>query len=100
MGVPEESLLDRIAETFKILGIKRAMVVHGSGLDEISITAATKVVELTGKKKISYEIHPKDFVGSSPKMAELVGGNVEYNAKMVKDVLYGRNKGARGISYF
>jgi len=94
MGVPEESLLDRIAETFRILGTKRAMIVHGAGLDEISITAVTKVVELTDKKRISYEIHPKDFVSSSPKMAELVGSNAEYNAKMIKDVLYGKNKGA------
>jgi anthranilate phosphoribosyltransferase len=94
MGVPEESLLDRIAETFRILGTKRAMIVHGAGLDEISITAVTKVVELTDKKRISYEIHPKDFVSSSPKMAELVGSNAEYNAKMIKDVLCGKNKGA------
>jgi anthranilate phosphoribosyltransferase len=94
MGVPEESLLDRIAETFRILGTKRAIVVYGSGLDEISITAVTKVVELTDKKKISYEIHPKDFVNSSPKMAELIAGNAEYNAKTIKDVLSGRNKDA------
>jgi len=93
MGVPQESLLDRIAETFKILGLKRAMIVHGSGLDEISITSVTKVIELKDKKKISYEIHPKDFVLSSPKMAELVGSNAEYNAGMIKDVLYGKNKG-------
>lgn len=94
MGVPQESLLDTIAETFKILGTKRAMIIHGSGLDEISSTAVTKVIELKDKKKISYEIHPKDFISSSPKMAELVGGNAEYNAKMIKDVLYGSNKGA------
>jgi anthranilate phosphoribosyltransferase len=94
MGVPEESLLDRIADTFKILGTKRAMVVHSSGLDEISITAVTKVVELTDKEKISYEINPRDFVSSCPKMAELAGGNVEHNAKIVKNVLYGRNKDA------
>lgn len=94
MGVPAESLLDRIAETFRILGLKRAMVVHGSGLDEISITAITKVVELTGTKKISYEIHPKDFITSSPQMAELVGGSAEQNAKTIKNVLYGTTKGA------
>jgi anthranilate phosphoribosyltransferase len=94
MGVAEEALLDRIAETFKILGTKRAIIVHGSGLDEISITATTKVVELKDKKKISYEIHPKDFAISSPKMAELVGSSTEYNAKTIKDVLSARNKGA------
>jgi anthranilate phosphoribosyltransferase len=93
MGVPQESLLDRIAETFKILGIKRAMIVHGSGLDEISITSTTKVVEIKDKKKTSYEIHPKDFGISSPKMAELVGSNAEYNAGMIKEVLHGKNKG-------
>lgn len=92
MGVPEESLLDRIAETFKILGLKRAMIVHGSGLDEISITAVTKVIELKDNKKISYEIHPKDFEIQSPKMAELVGSNAEYNAGMIKEVLHGKNK--------
>jgi anthranilate phosphoribosyltransferase len=94
MGVAEEALLDRIAETFKILGTKRAIIVHGSGLDEISITATTKVVELKDKKKISYEIHPKDFAISSPKMAELVGSSTEYNAKTIKDVLSASNKGA------
>ncbi|MFA5293520.1 MAG: anthranilate phosphoribosyltransferase [Phycisphaerae bacterium] len=93
MGVPQESLLDRIAETFEILGLKRVMIVHGSGLDEISITSVTKVVELKDKKKIAYEINPKDFPISSPKMAELVGSNAEYNAGLIKDILHGKNKG-------
>ena len=88
IGVAEESLLDGIADTLKLLGTKRAVVVHGSGLDEISTTAATKVIELKDKKKISYEIHPSDFGLSSPKMAELVGSNAEYNAKFAKDILF------------
>lgn len=94
MGVPEESLLDRIAETFKILGVKRAMIVHGSGLDEISITATTKVVEIKGNEKTAFEIHPKDFGISAPNLAELAGGSAEYNAKTIKDVLAGTNKGS------
>ncbi|MBU1261068.1 MAG: anthranilate phosphoribosyltransferase [Planctomycetes bacterium] len=93
MGVPQESLLDRIAETFKILGLKRAMIVHGSGLDEISITSITKVVELKDGKTTSYQINPKDFEISSPKMAELIGSNAEYNAGLIKDILNGRKKG-------
>jgi anthranilate phosphoribosyltransferase len=93
MGVPQESLLDRIAETFKILGTKRALIVHASGLDEISITAPTKVVELKDKKKIYYEIQPRDFGISSPHIAELIGGSAEQNAKMIKSVLAGTNKG-------
>jgi anthranilate phosphoribosyltransferase len=98
MGVAEESLLDRIADTLKLLGTKRAMIVHGSGLDEISTTATTKVIELKDNKKISYEIHPSDFGLESPKMAELIGSNTEYNACLAKDILYGRKKGpARDI---
>jgi anthranilate phosphoribosyltransferase len=93
MGVPEESLLERIAETFEILGVKRAMLVHSNGLDEISISAPTKVVELKGKKRISYKIMPDEFGIQSPKMAELVGSNAEYNAGMIKDILLGKNRG-------
>lgn len=98
MGVPDEALLDKIAETFKILGTKRAMLVHSSGLDEISTMSATKIVELKGKEKTSYEIKPGDFGISPPKMDELAGGDAEHNAKLIKDVLYGKNKGpARDI---
>jgi len=92
MGVPDESLLDRIADTFKILGTKRVMIVHSSGLDEISITSPSKIVEVTGGKKISYEIHPDDFGIKSPKMAELAGSNAEYNAGLIKEILSGKNK--------
>jgi anthranilate phosphoribosyltransferase len=69
------------------------MIVHGGGLDEISITSITKVVELKDGKTTSYQIDPKDFEISSPKMAELVGSNAEYNAGLIKDILNGRNKG-------
>jgi len=98
MGVPEESLLQRIAETFKLLGIKRAMVVHGGGLDEISVTAVSKVVELKDEKTTAYEINPKDFISSSVNMSQLIGTGAEQNAKIIKNVLYGSNKGpARDI---
>jgi anthranilate phosphoribosyltransferase len=93
MGVPEESLLDRIAETFEILGVKRALIVNSIGLDEISISSPTKVVEIKDKKRISYKILPEEFGLQSPKMAELVGSNADYNAGMIKDILYGKNKG-------
>jgi len=93
MGVPEESLLDRIADTLEILGVKHAMIVHGKGLDEISITSSTKVVEIKDGKKISYKINPEEFSIKSPKMAELVGSNAEYNAGLIKEILSGKNKG-------
>lgn len=45
-GVPDESFLELIAETLKILGTKRAMIVHSEGLDEISISGPTKIIKL------------------------------------------------------
>ncbi|MBN1788717.1 MAG: anthranilate phosphoribosyltransferase [Sedimentisphaerales bacterium] len=98
MGAADESLLDKIAEIFKILGTKRAMIVHSNGLDEISTVSATKVIEINGGEKTSYEIKPDDFGISSPKIEDLAGGDAEHNASLVKDVLDGKNKGpARDI---
>jgi len=98
MGVADISLLDRIADTLKLLGTKYAMVVHANGLDEISSTSVTHVIELKDGKKISYEIDAADLGIASPKMGELVGSNAEYNSKMIKDILIGKNKGpARDI---
>ncbi|MDD5134185.1 MAG: anthranilate phosphoribosyltransferase, partial [Phycisphaerae bacterium] len=94
MGVAEEGLLDRIAETLKILGVKRAMVIHGGGLDEISLTAVTKVVEIKDERKTSYEIRPSDFGFAPPKIAELVGSSAEHNAMLVKNVICGKNRGS------
>ncbi|MCD4831482.1 MAG: anthranilate phosphoribosyltransferase [Anaerohalosphaeraceae bacterium] len=93
MGVADIALLDRIADTLNILGSKRAMVVHGNGLDEISITSKTSVVEIRDNKKTSYEIDPVEFGITAPAASELIGGSAGHNATTVKDVLSGKNKG-------
>ena len=46
MGVSDPELLDRIVESLKMLGTRRAMVVHGQGMDEISLLGKTRIVEL------------------------------------------------------
>ena len=46
MGVSDAELLDRIAESLKMLGAQRAFVVHGQGMDEISLLGKTRIVEL------------------------------------------------------
>ena len=47
LGVYTKDLTGPIAEVLRILGVSRAMVVHGSGLDEITVTGETTVTELT-----------------------------------------------------
>ena len=93
MGVADISLLEMIADTLKLLGVKRAMVVHSSGLDEISTISVTHVIELCDNKKLSYELDPGELGIVSPKLAELVGRDSQYNAGIIKDILAGKNKG-------
>lgn len=98
MGVAEESLLDKIAETLKILGLTRAMVVHADGLDEISTASVTKVVELKDGRTSSYEIDPAEFGIAGVEIAQLAGGDASGNAEMVRNVICRKDKGpARDI---
>lgn len=94
MGTADETLLERTADTLEILGSKRAMVVHGGGLDEISTACRTSVVELRASRKISYQIDPAELGIAAPNMDELAGGDARYNAAVIKGVLSGKNKGA------
>ena len=98
MGVAEESLLGKIAETLKILGLTRAMVVHSDGLDEISTTSVTKVVELKDGKTSSYEIDPAQFGITGVKIEQIAGGDSLHNAEMVRNVILAKDNGpARDI---
>jgi anthranilate phosphoribosyltransferase len=95
MGVAEEALLDRICETLKMLGTKRAMVVHGQGMDEISTLGTTQVRRLIDGDITSVELDPADFGISEPSIDELRTGDVIANAGIIRDVLAGKDRGSR-----
>ncbi|MBW8036030.1 MAG: anthranilate phosphoribosyltransferase [Planctomycetes bacterium] len=95
MGVPQEDMMEMIAGTLKILGIKRALVVHSDGLDEISTMGPTKVLTLKDGQIESSEISPEDFGIARADFAELAGADAETNATIVKDILSGKETGAR-----
>ena len=95
MGVPQEGMMDRIAGTLKLLGVGRALVVHSDGLDEISTMGPTKVLSLKDGVIESSEICPGDFGMKEADFAELAGGGAEDNAAIVRDVLSGKETGAR-----
>lgn len=95
MGVPDKSMMEKIAGTLKLLGSKRALVVHSDGLDEISTMGSTKVLSLKDGAIESSEISPEDFGIAKADFAELAGADAETNAAIVKDVLSGKETGAR-----
>ncbi len=95
LGVYDESLTEVIANALNMLGVKRAMVVHGlDGLDEISTTTKTKISELKDGSVDTYFISPFDFGINYSESKDLVGGDVYENAQIIKDIFSG-NEGPK-----
>ena len=95
MGVASEELMERIVKTLKLLGAKRAMVVHGQGMDEISTLGKTKIYRLTDGEITESELDPASLGIAAANIDELRTGDAAANAAIVRDVLEGRDKGPR-----
>jgi anthranilate phosphoribosyltransferase len=95
MGVAEEALMDRICETLRMLGAKRAMVVHGQGMDEISTLGITQVRWLKDGDITQTEINPAELGFASPSIDELKTGDAIENAAIIRDILAGKETGPR-----
>lgn len=90
MGVYDEALVEPLARVLNNLGVKRALVVYGEDrLDELSISAATKVCEVRDKTFSFYEITPEQFGFTRCKKEDLAGGTPEENAEITKAILRG-----------
>lgn len=90
MGVYDETLVEPLAQVLANLGVKRALVVYGTDhLDEISMSAPTKVCEVRDGAFTSYEITPEQFGFSRCKKEDLAGGTPEENAKITMEILNG-----------
>src|SRR5690554_867360 len=90
LGVYDPSWCRPMAETLRLLGCRRAMVVHGSGLDEIALHGPTQVVELRDGELLEYTLSVADFGVAEASVAELQGGDADYNAKLLTQVLAGQ----------
>ena len=95
MGVSDVQLLDRIVESLRMLGAKRAMVVHGQGMDEISLIGKTRIVELRDGKIASFELDPADYGIANASIDALGSGDAITNAGVIRDILAGKEKGPK-----
>jgi anthranilate phosphoribosyltransferase len=86
-----------MAEVLRILGLSRAMVVHGSGLDEITTTGETVVAELDTGIIQEYTIHCDRFGIAPAQPEDLIGGDAQTNAGIIRDILQGERGAARDI---
>lgn len=93
LGVYSADLVEPLARVLRNLGVKKAMVVYGEdSIDEISLSAPTKVCEFKGDEFKTYEITPEQFGFARCRKEELVGGEPEENARIAMEIL----KGAKG----
>ena len=95
LGVYDEYLIEPLAKVLMELGVKRGMVVYGMDkLDEISLSAPTKVCEIKDGSLHTYEIKPEDLGLSRCKKEDLAGGDPKENAAITLSILEGE-KGAK-----
>ena len=96
IGVYEKELVRPMADVMKNLGVKRALIVYGDdGLDEISISSTTSVCEINGDEIKEYTIDPEELGLTLAKKEDIVGGTADENAIITKDILTGKEQGAK-----
>ncbi len=99
IGVFDRALVPKFAEVLRLLGLKHAMVVHGDGLDELSTMGVNTMAELWAGRieqtERDFRVPHTSWRGVAVKPEELTGGDPATNAGIVRDVLGGKDRGAR-----
>ncbi len=91
LGVYSEVLVEPLAQVLNNLGVKRGMVVYGEDcIDEISMSAPTRVCEFGDGEFKNYEITPEQFGLKRCVKSDLVGGDPMENAQIARDILSGQ----------
>jgi anthranilate phosphoribosyltransferase len=98
VGVYSADLVEKLAEALSMLGLHRALVVHGSdGLDEITISGPTRVGEVREGTVRTYEVTPEEFGLQRAGLDEIAGGDAALNAQLIRDVLGGKKSARRDV---
>ncbi len=91
LGVYDEYLVEPLAQVLINLGVKRGMVVYGQDkLDEISLSAPTKICEINNGWFKAYTITPEQFGIERCAKEDLKGGTPAENAQITRDILGGK----------
>ncbi len=91
LGVYDEYLVEPLAQVLISLGVRRGMVVYGlDKLDEISLSAPTKICEIRDDWCKTYVITPEDFGFERCGKEDLRGGDPKENAQITRDILSGQ----------
>lgn len=92
VGVADASAVRTVAEALRRLGSERAAAVHGhDGMDEVSLSGPTRVVEWTGSNIVEYDLEPASLGLQRRELPTLRGGDAAENAHIVRTVLGGQS---------
>ena len=94
LGVAEPKLLRPVAETLRALGVERALVVHGSGLDELALHGFTEAVRLRDGRLDPVEITPEQAGLERQPVERIAGGSPADNAALLSTLLEGAGEAA------
>jgi anthranilate phosphoribosyltransferase len=98
LGVYDSRWVEPLARVLGALGSKRAWVVHGQGLDELTTTGASQVAEWReGAGVRLFNITPEAVGLPRASLADLQGGDPEVNAQAIRDLLAGRKGAYRDV---
>ncbi|WP_128894435.1 anthranilate phosphoribosyltransferase [Longirhabdus pacifica] len=98
MGLFDRSKTETVAKVMRELGVQRALVVASEdGLDEISISAPTKVTELRHGEITTYHVTPEHFGLQTHPIEHIKGGNTEENAAIIQSIFAGEQGAKRDI---
>jgi anthranilate phosphoribosyltransferase len=96
-GVYHPALIPKFAVSLLSLGAERAMVVHGDGLDEITVSGPTVVAEIDRDTVRNYTLTPEDYGFSRSPLSTLTGSTPAENARTIRQILAGKEGPARDV---
>jgi anthranilate phosphoribosyltransferase len=99
IGVSDADMVETMAQALARLGVARALVVSSTdGLDELSTSAPTRVVEVNGERIDRYTVAPADCGLPEAPANEIPGGDPQANAATTRAILAGEPGPARDIA--
>ena len=97
VGVPRPELTAFLARCLQRLGVRRAWVVHGSGIDELTLSGPTEVAALEDGVVRRLVVEPEEAGLPRAEAAAVGGGDAEANARIAQDVLAGERGPRRDV---
>lgn len=97
VGVPRAELTQFLARCLQRLGVRRAWVVHGGGLDELTLSGPTTVASLENGHVASLTVTPEEAGLARASVEELRGGDAAANAEATRAILAGRGGPRRDV---